>query len=144
MTKTHMVDVDPGLPGIDERKQFLYNKTRGSPDSWISLFCFKKHLSSLIFGFHHGSDPYRTMAHGPASPDGDVNRDAVLIGVSWALVSLAMIFVGLRIYCRVVLTRNMWWDDWAIIATLVRLSYPSEHKIIQIATDAKLFFRSGP
>ncbi len=59
------------------------------------------------------------MASGPPPPGGDRDRNAVLTGVSWALASLAITFVTLRIYCRVFITRNMWWDDWAIILTMV-------------------------
>lgn len=55
----------------------------------------------------------------PAPPDGDVNRNSVLIGVSWTLATLAAICVSLRFYSRVLITRNPWWDDWAILATMV-------------------------
>ena len=59
------------------------------------------------------------MDPGPPPPGGDVDRNTVLTGVSWTLASLAMTLVTLRIYCRVFVTRNMWWDDWAIILTMV-------------------------
>lgn len=59
------------------------------------------------------------MDTGPPPPGGDVDRNTTLTGVSWALASLATIFVTLRIYCRVFVTRNMWWDDWAIILTMI-------------------------
>ena len=38
---------------------------------------------------------------------GNVDENAILLGVSWALASLALIFVTVRIYCKVFLTRNI-------------------------------------
>ena len=76
--------------------------------------------------------------------DGDVNRNVVLTtGVSWTLTSLALVFVNLRTYSRVFITRNMWWDDWAIIFTLVSLrsSHASGYKLVN---DTKFLARSGP
>lgn len=52
-------------------------------------------------------------------PGGDVSRSAALLGTSWALAALAMTFVAARIYCRACITRKIWWDDWAIIFTMV-------------------------
>ena len=83
------------------------------------------------------------MDPGPAPLDGDVNRNTVLTCLSWALASLALTFVTLRIYCRVFITRNMWWDDWAIILTLVS-SQPSYATGYKLWNDAKSLFRSGP
>lgn len=58
-------------------------------------------------------------------PDGDVDRGDILKGVSWALAIIALCFVSLRIYCRTLITRNVWWDDWMIILTMVRQSASS-------------------
>ena len=75
--------------------------------------------------------------------DGDVNRNTELTGLSWTLASLALVFVTLRIYSRVFITRNMWWDDWAIILTLVSSgsSHASGYKLLN---DTKFLVRSGP
>ena len=52
-------------------------------------------------------------------PDGDVDKSVALLGTSWALAALALAFVSVRIYCRTCVTRKIWWDDWAIIITMV-------------------------
>ena len=54
-----------------------------------------------------------------APPDGDVSRTTLLVAVSWTLASIALLFVLLRTYCRALIARNMWWDDWSIILTMV-------------------------
>lgn len=55
----------------------------------------------------------------PLPPDGDVNRAPTLIGVTWFECVLSTLFVALRFYCRIKITRNVWWDDWVILLTLV-------------------------
>lgn len=66
------------------------------------------------------SSPILVLAMNRAAPlDGDVDRSSTLIGVSWTLATLATIFVSLRFYSRIFITRNPWWDDWAILLTLV-------------------------
>lgn len=55
----------------------------------------------------------------PLPPGGDVNRAPTLIAVTWVECSLSTIVVALRFYCRVRITRNVWWDDWVILITLV-------------------------
>ncbi|MDI1486614.1 MAG: hypothetical protein OHK93_005846 [Ramalina farinacea] len=52
-------------------------------------------------------------------PNGDVDRGDILKGVSWALAIIAICFVSLRVYCRTLITRNMWWDDWMIVLTMI-------------------------
>ena len=59
---------------------------------------------------------------GPPPPDGDVDRNSLLMGVSSTLTAIALLFVVTRVYSRVFITRSMWWDDWAIIATMVSVS----------------------
>ena len=51
--------------------------------------------------------------------DGDRNRAGELDAISWTWLSISTIFVGLRIYSRVKLTRNLWWDDWFIVISWV-------------------------
>ena len=48
------------------------------------------------------------------------SRGPALIGVSWALTGLATLFLALRIYCRHIGRRGLWWDDWTLIAAWVR------------------------
>jgi hypothetical protein len=48
------------------------------------------------------------------------NHGPLLLGVSWGLTSLATIFLGLRLYCKLSTGRRLWWDDWVLIAGWVR------------------------
>ena len=49
--------------------------------------------------------------------DGD--RSQLLLVTTWVWVSLAIIFVALRFYCRARLIRKVWWDDYMILAAVV-------------------------
>jgi hypothetical protein len=44
----------------------------------------------------------------------------LLLGVSWGLTSLATVFLGLRLYCKLSTGRRLWWDDWIMLAGWVR------------------------
>ncbi|MCJ1282166.1 hypothetical protein MMC26_001489 [Xylographa opegraphella] len=50
---------------------------------------------------------------------GDVDQAPLLDGVSWSLTCVALCFVVTRVYSRIRLTNNMWFDDWFIILTMV-------------------------
>ena len=63
------------------------------------------------------------MASLTAPHDGDHDRGTELITVAWVECSVAIIFVALRFYSRIRLTRNVWWDDWFIAITLVIRSF---------------------
>ena len=60
------------------------------------------------------------MAALPPSPEGDPNRANELLIITWVWCSLSLIVVALRLYSRVWLTRNLWWDDWVMFFTMVR------------------------
>ena len=55
-----------------------------------------------------------------APPDGDSNRATELNALAWIWFAVSSAVVGLRFYSRLALTRNLWWDDWFILITLVR------------------------
>ena len=55
-----------------------------------------------------------------APPDGDSNRAGELTALAWSWFAVSLTVVGLRFYSRVALTRNLWWDDWFVLLTLVR------------------------
>jgi hypothetical protein len=42
-----------------------------------------------------------------------------LLAVSWVLLSLASIFLGLRVYCKIISSRRLWWDDYVLIGSFV-------------------------
>ena len=49
----------------------------------------------------------------------DQDRGPLLLGVSWTLATASFLFVSLRVHGRLRLTRNLWWDDWLMIVTMV-------------------------
>ena len=44
-------------------------------------------------------------------PDGDRNRAAELITVTWTWCIFSIVFVTLRFYSRIRITNNVWWDE---------------------------------
>ena len=56
-----------------------------------------------------------------APPGGDRNRAAELNAVAWTWFSLSTVFVAARVYSRLRLTRNFWYDDFFIVLTWVRM-----------------------
>ncbi|KAI1640965.1 hypothetical protein F4809DRAFT_588197 [Biscogniauxia mediterranea] len=65
-------------------------------------------------------------APGPADPAmGDANshrNPTVMVNTaSWILATLAMVFLGVRIWCRLFRHKGLWWDDGLLIASLVAL-----------------------
>lgn len=58
---------------------------------------------------------------GAAPKDGDRDRAAELIAITWSQCAVSIIFVALRFYSRTRLTGNLWYDDAFIIITLVLL-----------------------
>ena len=55
----------------------------------------------------------------PEPAHGDYDRSGELDALAWTWVILAGIFVSMRIYSRLRLTRNMWWDDYVMMLTMV-------------------------
>lgn len=55
----------------------------------------------------------------PEPLGGDVNRASMLYTFTWTLCSLSLIIFGLRMYTRTRLTKNLWWDDWFIMISVV-------------------------
>ncbi|KAI1381066.1 hypothetical protein F4677DRAFT_440283 [Hypoxylon crocopeplum] len=41
--------------------------------------------------------------------------------VVWVLVSLAAVFLGLRVFCKYKRGRGLWWDDWVLMASWIVL-----------------------
>ncbi|KAL2132355.1 hypothetical protein VTI74DRAFT_3926 [Chaetomium olivicolor] len=51
----------------------------------------------------------------------DVNLGPYLNRVIWTLAALAALFLGLRMYCKFLRSRQLWWDDYFLIASWVAL-----------------------
>jgi hypothetical protein len=47
----------------------------------------------------------------------------LLLSVVWSLVALSMVFLGLRIFCKLKSQRSLLLDDKILIASGVRLDY---------------------
>lgn len=59
-----------------------------------------------------------TVMH-PPPPRGDYNRAGEVYAFTWILAIISVVCVLGRMYSRVKLTRNVWWDDWCICFALV-------------------------
>jgi hypothetical protein len=47
--------------------------------------------------------------------------------VFWLLTTLASFFLALRLYCKFIRGRSLWWDDHLLIASWVGLDDHKEH-----------------
>jgi len=43
------------------------------------------------------------------------NRGPTIIAIHWSMTSVATIFLGLRLYCKHLTKRALWFDDWILI-----------------------------
>jgi len=43
----------------------------------------------------------------------------MLLGVGWMFVTVSAIIMALRIYCKLIGSRRLWWDDYVLIASWV-------------------------
>src|SRR5688500_10473748 len=44
-----------------------------------------------------------------------------LNAVIWTLTGVSAIFLALRLYCRAVIAKVLWWDDWLLVAAWVAI-----------------------
>ena len=65
------------------------------------------------------------MKQAPLS--GDEDRAPTLNAVSWTLAVLSLGVCSARVFSRLRLTRNIWWDDWFVLITLVRSIFTGIH-----------------
>jgi len=54
-------------------------------------------------------------------PGGDRSQGWALLSVCWSFVAAAVVTTLLRIWVRVRLTRNLGWDDYTMMAAIVRV-----------------------
>ena len=52
-------------------------------------------------------------------PDGDVNHSNGFIAALIVVTSIAVLFAWMRMYVRLFIMRNTWWDDWTMFAASV-------------------------
>ena len=63
-------------------------------------------------------------------PDSDLNRASEIYGFTWSLEIISLFFVVSRMYSRIKLTRNVWWDDWFVCIAFVGLCSDSATHIL--------------
>ncbi|KAL8831610.1 MAG: hypothetical protein Q9191_000761 [Dirinaria sp. TL-2023a] len=64
------------------------------------------------------------MSTSPIPAGGDGNRAGELDAVAWTWAAVASIFVALRVYSRLYITHNIWWDDHVIVlSTLLMIAF---------------------
>lgn len=60
-----------------------------------------------------------------APKGGDRDRGSIILGITWTLTFISLLFVCLRMYTRVRLIQRVWWDDWlaviAIVSYIIRI-----------------------
>lgn len=47
------------------------------------------------------------------------DRGPAILVTHWLLTGLAGVFLGLRLYCKSITKRKLWWDDWILISSMV-------------------------
>ncbi|KAL9072380.1 MAG: hypothetical protein Q9157_005124 [Trypethelium eluteriae] len=57
--------------------------------------------------------------HGPPGVDPNFNNAPKLLGAAWSLAALVTVFVGLRLYTRAVLVKNVALDDHILILAVI-------------------------
>jgi uncharacterized BrkB/YihY/UPF0761 family membrane protein len=56
-------------------------------------------------------EQWATISHYDAGPK--------LLASIWSLFVVATIFLALRVYCRVLKRRSLWWDDYILVGAWV-------------------------
>ncbi len=65
-------------------------------------------------------DPSITVDYGDTALLPHDSSGSEANAVAWSLLVFAGGFLGLRIYCKLIGHRGLWWDDWLLIASWVR------------------------
>ena len=73
------------------------------------------------------------MDKGPPPPGGDQNKAAKTIAIWAVLTSLSIVIVTVRIIARAVGNKRFGWDDWTMLAALVRSLLTQTPRVSQIA-----------
>ena len=69
-----------------------------------------------------GRPPGSTPHAGRSEQTGSENLGPYLNRVIWSLAALSTLFVGLRVYCKLLRRKQLWWDDHVLIASWVPMS----------------------
>ena len=63
------------------------------------------------FGNSTGTVNLTLLPHNSAGPEANA--------VAWSLLATSAVFLGLRLYCKHISRRNLWWDDRLLILAWV-------------------------
>lgn len=79
-----------------------------------------------------------------AASSGTATEDQswIAVAVISSILSLTTVIVGLRIYTRIFLLKQLGWDDFCVVITMVRCTRP--HEEFQMNMVADLTYRSSP
>ena len=105
------INVSAAFPSSTHLGLMFYCSTSSLqlPTAWRSL-----NHCSRVFGYAIAMSSSLIVP-----PDGDLNRAVELNALVWSWFVVSLTVVGLRFYSRLALTRNLWWDDWFILLTLL-------------------------
>ena len=78
--------------------------------------------SNSTAGASPPAPPMWTPEELAAMPHNDLGP--TIIAVLWSLVAVSGLFVCLRIYCKRMTSKAMWWDDYILIAAWASLRRP--------------------
>ena len=59
------------------------------------------------------------MALSALPPGAADDRASYILSVTWIEYDISVVLIALRFWSRVKITRNLWWDDWAILVPFV-------------------------
>lgn len=77
-------------------------------------------IKNSPFGGAAGSVPDDTESTStrPPSPSGESKGYETIVAL-WLLISLSGLFLALRLYCKFLKKRGLWWDDHVLVAAWV-------------------------
>ncbi|KAH8895275.1 hypothetical protein GQ53DRAFT_820113 [Thozetella sp. PMI_491] len=65
-------------------------------------------------------------------PTGDPSVTSKVLASIWIMFTISTIFLGLRVYCRSIRTKTMWWDDYLLITGWVLM-------LVAVALQTEIF-----
>ena len=85
----------------------------------------------------------RLLGSRQVPPDDNANDSSLphddlgpqLNAVFWTLTSLSFLFMALRLYCKYLRGRYLWWDDYVLIASWVALCVSAATTTVCVALD---------
>ena len=86
-----------------------------TPPSFIAT-TYWRDLYSPVYSFNMGEIK---EIHTPPA-DGDFSRGPTILAIAVISMAIAFVSVCIRLFIRIRMTKNLWWDDALIVGGLVR------------------------